>query len=145
MAFLEDMTWREYQDLVRVKARETGTPAFGTFELTPLCNFNCKMCYVHLSSERMAQMGRLRTAAEWVDMADQAQRMGMVGVTLTGGEVLTRPDFKEIYIGITDLGLIVSVLSNASLVDEEIVDLFRLRPPAGRQMYPCRFPSCHMR
>lgn len=130
MAFLEDMTWREYQDLVRLKARETGTPAFGTFELTPLCNFNCKMCYVHLSPERMAQMGRLRTAAEWVDVADQAQQMGMVGVTLTGGEVLTRPDFKEIYTGITDLGLIVSVLSNASLVDEGIVDLFCRRPPA---------------
>ena len=130
MAFLEDMTWREYQDLVRIKARETGTPAFGTFELTPLCNFNCKMCYVHLSPERMAQMGHLRTAGEWIDMADQAQRMGMVGVTLTGGEVLTRPDFKEIYTGITNLGLIVSVLSNASLVDEGIVDLFRQRPPA---------------
>ena len=130
MAFLEDMTWREYQDLVRAEARETGTPAFGTFELTPLCNFNCKMCYVHLSPERMAQIGRLRSAAEWIDMADQAQRMGMVGVTLTGGEVFTRPDFREIYTGITDLGLIVSVLSNGSLIDKEIVELFRRRPPA---------------
>lgn len=130
MAFLEDMTWHEYQDLVRAEAREMGTPAFGTFELTPLCNFNCKMCYVHLSPERMIQIGRLRTAAEWIDMADQAQRMGMVGVTLTGGEVLTRPDFREIYTGITDLGLIVSILSNGSLIDEEIVELFRRRPPA---------------
>ena len=130
MAFLADMTWREYQDLVRAKARETGVPAFGTFELTPLCNFNCKMCYIHLSPKRMNEMGRLRTASEWIDMADQAQHMGMVGVTLTGGEVLTRQDFGEIYEGITNLGLIVSILSNGSLVDEEVVELFRQRPPA---------------
>ena len=30
------------------KARQKGTGVFGQFELTPLCNLNCKMCYVHL-------------------------------------------------------------------------------------------------
>ena len=31
------------------KARENDTPISGYFELTPLCNLDCKMCYVHLS------------------------------------------------------------------------------------------------
>lgn len=30
-------------------ARENDTPISGYFELTPLCNLDCKMCYVHLS------------------------------------------------------------------------------------------------
>ena len=130
MAALADMSWRDFQRAVRAQARELGVPAFGTFELTPLCNFNCKMCYVHLTPERMHELGRLRTAEEWLDMARQARDAGMVGVTLTGGEVLTRPDFEEIYAGIVEMGLFVSILSNGSLIDERIVDLFRRMPPA---------------
>lgn len=130
MTGLADMSWRDFQREVRLQARELGIPAFGTFELTPLCNFDCKMCYVHLTPERMHELGRLRTAGEWLDMARQARDAGMVGVTLTGGEVLTRPDFEEIYAGIVEMGLFVSVLSNGSLVDEHVVDLFRRMPPA---------------
>ena len=35
------------------KAREKGIPISGSFELTPLCNLDCKMCYVHLNREQM--------------------------------------------------------------------------------------------
>ncbi len=130
MVAFENMTWREYQRFVRAEAREQGIPAFGTFELTPLCNFSCKMCYVRLAPERMRELGRLRTAAEWLDMADQAQEAGLIGITLTGGEVLTRPDFTEIYTGLVDRGIVVSVLSNGSLIDDGLVEVFRSRPPA---------------
>ena len=30
-------------------ARGHDTPISGDFELTPLCNLDCKMCYVHLA------------------------------------------------------------------------------------------------
>lgn len=63
-------------------------------------------------------------------MARQAADAGMVGVTLTGGEVLTRPDFEQIYTGIAGMGLFISILSNGSLINERIVDLFRRIPPA---------------
>lgn len=130
MARLEDMTWRTYQNEVRARARELGVPVFGTFELTPLCNFSCKMCYVRLSFEQMRSIGRLHTAGEWLDIADQAVEAGTVGITLTGGEVLTRTDFPEIYEGLVDRGIFVSILSNGSLIDDSVVELFRNRPPA---------------
>ena len=133
MAALADMSWRDFQHAVSAQARVRGIPAFGTFELTPLCNFSCRMCYVRLSAERMHELGRLRTAGEWLDMARQARDAGMVGVTLTGGEVLTRPDFEEIYTGVSGMGLFASILSNGSLVDERIVDLFRRMPPAHQR------------
>ena len=125
-----DMGWIEFQNHVRLQARELGQPAFGTFELTPLCNFACKMCYVRLAPDEMRERGRLRSAAEWLDMARQAREAGTIGITLTGGEVLTRPDFAEIYTGVVDQGLIPSILSNGSLVDEDVVALFSERPPA---------------
>lgn len=130
MPAISDMEWGEYRERLRLEARRTSTPAFGTFELTPLCNFNCKMCYVHLSYEQMKQTGRLRSADEWVGMAEQASDLGTFWITLTGGEVLTREDFSEIYSRISDLGIRVSVLSNGYLINEETICLFSERPPA---------------
>ena len=45
--------YREFNNYLDSKAREKGIPLQGQFELTPLCNFNCKMCYVHLNPEQM--------------------------------------------------------------------------------------------
>ena len=33
-------------DFMFYKAGNAGIPLSGTFELTPLCNFSCRMCYV---------------------------------------------------------------------------------------------------
>ena len=34
------------------KASAAGVPLSGTFELTPVCNMDCKMCYVRLSANQ---------------------------------------------------------------------------------------------
>ena len=57
--------------------------------------------------------------------------MGLYRVTLTGGEPLTRPDFREIYEELADMGLLMGILSNASLINDEVIDLFRRRPPTS--------------
>ena len=36
------------------KARSLGIPLHGHFELTPLCNLDCKMCYIHLSPSQFS-------------------------------------------------------------------------------------------
>ena len=33
------------------KATARRIPLGGTFEITPLCNMNCRMCYIRLSKE----------------------------------------------------------------------------------------------
>ena len=55
---------KELMQFLDIKARDKGIPMGGHFELTPLCNFDCKMCYVHLTKEQLH--GRpLVTAEEW--------------------------------------------------------------------------------
>lgn len=125
----DDMLWDEYVDVLRRAASARGIPAFGTFELTPLCNFSCKMCYVHLTPEATRARGALIPTAAWLDMAAQAASAGLVSLTLTGGEVLTRPDFAEIYQGLSEQGLILSILTNGSLITEDTVALFADLPP----------------
>ena len=48
--------FRTFSRYLEGKAREKGIPLSGQFELTPLCNFSCRMCYVHLEADQLADM-----------------------------------------------------------------------------------------
>ena len=78
------------------KAAAAGFPVAGNFELTPRCNFNCKMCYVHLTEAQQQQRGKELTAEQWLSIGESACREGLVFLLLTGGEPTLRPDFMEI-------------------------------------------------
>ena len=78
----------------------------------------------------MAPIGRERTAAQWLQLGRQAREAGLVFLLLTGGEPFLRPDFEEIYTGLTELGLSISINTNGSLLDGRLRALFRRLPPA---------------
>ncbi len=112
------------------KAALAGIPVLGTFELTPRCNFQCKMCYVRMTPEEMRPLGRERTAEEWLELGRTAVDAGMVFLLLTGGEPLLRADFPRIYEGLAGLGLSISLNTNGTLLNEELRALFLRYPPA---------------
>ena len=102
------------------KAGRMKLPVSATFELTSRCNFNCKMCYVHdadCSRDKPLEL----TAAQWIDIAEQAEKAGTLFLLLTGGEPLLREDFNEIYAAIAKMGFVISVNTNLSLLTEETV------------------------
>ncbi len=113
--------WSTY---FHAKGAALGLPVAGNFELTTRCNFNCKMCYVHDNNAD----GEL-TAEEWIALGKEAAAAGMVFLLLTGGEPLCRRDFKEIYLGLKKLGLLISINTNGSLIDGEYLEFFRQNPP----------------
>ena len=45
-----NLIWKYVDIYQEQKARKAGIPLFGQFELTPLCNLDCKMCYVSTPS-----------------------------------------------------------------------------------------------
>ena len=55
--------------------------------------------------------------------------MGAMWVLISGGEPLLREDFPEIYLALKRKGLLVSVFTNATLLREEHLELFRKYPP----------------
>ena len=79
------------------KAARMKVPINVTLELTSRCNFNCKMCYVHLQDPAVRQ--RLLSGEQWIAIMDGAVRQGMISALLTGGEALTHPDFRTTTIG----------------------------------------------
>ena len=111
------------------KGRKLGMPIAGNFELTARCNFNCPMCYVHLTEEQVKAAGRELTAAQWLKIAKDARDRGMIFALLTGGEPLMRKDFFESYKGMTELGLMISINSNGSMLRGEIMEKFLEDPP----------------
>jgi len=112
------------------KGNKLGLPIAGNFELTARCNFNCPMCYVHLTPEQLKASGREElTAQQWLDIARAAKDRGMVFALLTGGEPLVRKDFFEIYDGMRKMGILISINSNGSMLKGPILERFLEAPP----------------
>ncbi len=112
-----------------VKAREKGVPVCGQFELTPMCNFDCKMCYVHLDSNQLEGRDVL-TVETWKKLMQAAWQAGMMYVTLTGGECLAYHGFEELFLFLHDLGCEVTVLTNGFLLDEKRIQFFKEHSPS---------------
>ena len=111
------------------KATAAGTPLSGTFELTPVCNMDCKMCYVRLSRQAQEAISPLRSGKEWLKLGQAAKDAGMLYLLLTGGEPLLHPDFREIMEGLHRTGLLITVNSNGTLIDENTVAWLKNAPP----------------
>lgn len=107
------------QQRILEKASRARIPVMSAFELLPVCNLKCKMCYVRKSMDEVRKLGGLRDARWWLDVAREAADCGLLFPLLTGGEPFMHPQFGEIYSGLLDLGLQVSVNSNATLIDRE--------------------------
>lgn len=104
-------------------------PQDGVLELTPLCNLDCKMCYVHLNANQMPPQSHLLSVDDWKDIIRQAVDAGMMSANVTGGECLTYPGFREVYRYLADLGVRVIVLTNGRLLTDDTVKFFHELPP----------------
>lgn len=122
MELMEDGTTIEQQ--MFTMATEKKVPLYGVLELLPLCNLNCDMCYVRMSREEMEQVGRLRTMEEWTKTAEDMMKAGTLFVLLTGGEPLLYPHFRELYQKLRELGMIITINTNGTLIDEAWADFF---------------------
>lgn len=110
-------------------AEARNMPLTGSMELLPLCNLDCDMCYVRLSRQQMEARGRIRTGREWLELGRQMVDRGTLFLLLTGGEPLLHPDFKEIYLGLKKMGLILTINTNGTLIDGEWADFFAKNKP----------------
>lgn len=122
-----------FENYMHYEAREKGVPQMGVLELTPQCNFDCKMCYVHLQKEQMKGQQEL-PGDIWINLIDQAMEEGMMDVQLTGGEAMLHPDFDRIYLHLFDRGIRTVVMTNGLLLTEERIAFFKKYPPRSIQI-----------
>ena len=124
------MEWLDpFYKQVWEKAFADGIPISGTFELTPRCNFNCKMCYVHLKAEDIPKHGKEMNAAEWLRIAREAKAAGTTWLCITGGEPLLHPEFETIWQNLAQMGFFLTLQTNASLITGKMAELLEQYPP----------------
>ena len=98
-------------------------------EVTARCNNDCRHCYINLPAGEAEARQKELSLAEIADVADQAVALGALWCLVSGGEPLLRPDFSELYFTLRRKGVLVSIFTNACLVTEEHVALFKKYPP----------------
>lgn len=112
------------------KASHQLIPMSGTFELTPMCNFSCNMCYIRKNAEEIAAHPcKMLTLKDWIHIAEEAKEAGMLYLLITGGEPLLWSDFWTLYERLSEMGFLISINTNGSLIDEQVVERFKQYPP----------------
>ncbi len=120
----------QIKKMLMQKAAINRVPISGTFEITPLCNMNCRMCYIRMTEKEMNERGTMLSAEDWIELGKECVKRGMLLLLITGGEPFARKDFRYIYEELTKLGLSISLNSNATLIDENIISWLKENPPS---------------
>ena len=130
---MNEIAYSKWKAQMMAHAKPTRTPICATFELTPRCNLDCKMCYVHNQDSNGLREKELSTET-WKRIFDEAYDSGMLFATLTGGECLLRADFKELYLHLWNKRVYMTVFTNGVLLNEEYVKFFKRYKPRKIQI-----------
>lgn len=106
-------------------ARARRLPLNCLFEITPTCNLRCQFCYVALDPYKGPYLSTDQIKA----ILDTLERAGVLWLTLTGGEIFSRRDFREIYLYARGKGFLVTLFTNATMMNEKLAELFTEHPP----------------
>lgn len=126
--------FNQFQDAMLLHAKENHIPYKGVFELTPRCSMQCRMCYMRLDPPQIKAQGRELDTEEWIRLGRMAFEAGTLDLLLTGGEPMLRPDFAKVYTALSDMGFLLRIFTNATLVTPEILSLLRERPPQSMEI-----------
>jgi len=88
-------------------------------DITSHCNLRCQYCY-HFD-DPAKEYSDLPTQ-QWLQFFDELGACGVMQVTLAGGEPFLRRDLRTLLQGITANRMRFSILSNGSLITDELAD-----------------------
>lgn len=110
------------------------------YEVNLTCNLECAHCYC--SASPRAPNGQ---STEFVEsVIDQAAAMGVLFFDITGGEPLVRRDVFDLLERIKRRGMLSTLYTNATLVDDEVADrLAAIGVPAVNTSLDARTPELH--
>lgn len=105
--------------------REGALPPAGSIELTLRCNLRCRHCYILYPGATDGEMNTAEACAVLDKLADG----GVLFLLMTGGEIFARHDFRDIYLHAKRRGFLLTLFTNATLIDENLADFLAEWPP----------------
>ncbi len=115
-----------FADITDQAGSKTPLPGHGTaptaveISITGRCNLRCQYCFY---ADEMAALHDLPTE-RWLAFFAELGSLAVQRVTLTGGEVFTRPDLFELIDGLIAERMRYGLLTNGTLITEETVAAF---------------------
>lgn len=119
----------EYMRRFSAGVTKMRVPLCGSIALTNACNLRCVHCYCGPSHPGPDIGEREMTTGSCLRILDEIKDAGCLYLLLTGGEPLLRPDFAEIYSRAKKNGLMVTLFTNGTLIDDAILGLLGDLPP----------------
>ena len=113
-------TWSEWS-----RPRSFGNRYFPcvNWAITGKCNFNCRHCF--MAADNAPMLGEF-SWEECVSFLDECERCGIQSVTLTGGEPMLHPRFRDIVREIARRGMyLVELNTNGSFLTADFLDELR--------------------
>ncbi len=105
---------RSVAGVIATRAALAQTPYSAMVEIADRCNEACVHCY-----QVQGQKGELGTA-EWKSILDQLAELGVLFLTISGGEPTLRKDFLELVTHARQLRFAVKIYSNALNITESL-------------------------
>ena len=87
------------------------------WEITLACCFSCKYCGSKGGRARENEL----TTEECLDISDQLKKLGCRRVSMIGGEVFMRKDWKQIVSRLTGHGIKVNIITNGFVFNEGLI------------------------
>jgi radical SAM protein with 4Fe4S-binding SPASM domain len=120
---LPELDITEWGKDLRERLKGQRYPLSGMFELTDRCNLGCVHCYIRQPVTSHEARSKELSLSQVKHTLDQAVEAGCLFLTFTGGEVLLRSDFSEIYQYSRRLGILSSFFTNGTLLTPHLADM----------------------
>jgi radical SAM protein with 4Fe4S-binding SPASM domain len=113
------------QKRLSARAHADRIPLQAEIEIIATCNYKCTHCYIAPCAER----GDMMTVEQANRIFDTLANAGTVSVLLTGGEIFTHRDFREIYLSAKRHGFGIYLNTNGYHISAKWVEFFKKWPP----------------
>lgn len=121
---MRNLDYGDFSEALHQKAIAGRLPLDGSLELTPRCNLTCAHCYINLPVADREARRRELSLEEIRRLLDEVADAGCLSLLLTGGEVLVRPDFFDIYLYAMRKGFLLTIYTNGTMITPRKADIF---------------------
>jgi len=112
--------WPPAMDLTMPPPGLMPTPRNVEISVTGRCNLKCQYCFY---ADEMAALSDLPTE-RWLAFFEELGQLAVQRVTLSGGELFTRPDLFELIDSVIENKMRYSILTNGTLITEDTLREF---------------------
>jgi radical SAM protein with 4Fe4S-binding SPASM domain len=126
---IETASYADFSRIIHEEVNALRLPVNGTIEITNRCPLTCAHCYNNLP---MDDAGARRTELSLADhkrILDELAELGCLWICYSGGEIFARHDFLDIYRYAKDLGFLITLFTNGTMITERVADFLADLPP----------------